>query len=125
MQASGTYRITTGTGKHMIVTLIQNGDSDNSVDGMYVGNNGVAGRLHGTWNSQGTMMSYTWEERNGDYFNNGTHRGWGNMTFSDDGRHMQTRWAYDSQGTANNSVGRMADRHLSAVTRAARGLPIS
>src|SRR5579884_1916930 len=76
VQVSGTYRITTGTGKHMIITLIQNGDNANSVDGMYVGNNGVAGRLHGTWNNNGTMVSYTWEERNGDYFNNGTHRGW-------------------------------------------------
>ena len=103
IQVSGTYRITTGTGKHMIVTIIQNGDSANSVDGMYVGNNGVAGRLHGTWNSAGTMVSYTWEQRNGDYFNSATYRGWGNLTWTDGGRRMQAHWAYDSQSTANNT----------------------
>jgi hypothetical protein len=103
VQVSGTYRITTGTGKHMIVTLIQNGDNANSIDGMYVGNGGVAGRLHGTWNNAGTIMSYTWEERNGDYFNSSTRRGWGNMTWSSDGRHMQARWGYENQGTSVGS----------------------
>ena len=98
---SGTYRITTGTGKHMIVTIIEGGDG--SIDGMYVGNHGVAGRLHGTWNSAGTMASYTWEQRNGDYMNTSTLRGWGNMTFSDDGRHMRARWGYDNQGTSVGS----------------------
>jgi hypothetical protein len=40
---TGTYRIVTGTGKHMIDTLIEN--SNFGIDGMYAGNHGVAGRL--------------------------------------------------------------------------------
>jgi hypothetical protein len=95
LDVSGTYRIVTGTGKHMIVTLIQNGDQ--SVDGMYAGNNGVAGRLHGTWNRDTTMMSYTWTERDGDSQNSGTKTGWGNMVWNNDGSRMTARWAFQNE----------------------------
>lgn len=97
---SGTYRIVTGTGKHMIVTLIENGNF--GVDGMYAGNNGVAGRLHGTLNQAETQVDYTWEERSDDSQNKKTVRGWGTMTWSDNGRQMRARWGFEGD---RNPVG--------------------
>ena len=97
---SGTYRIVTATGKHMIVTLIENNDF--GIDGMYAGNHGVAGRLHGTLNQAETQLTYTWEERGGDSDNPKAVRGWGTMTWSDDGRQMRARWGYEGE---QNAVG--------------------
>jgi hypothetical protein len=100
MNYSGTYRIVTATGKHMIVTLIEN---DNfGVDGMYAGNHGVAGRLQGKINKAETQLDYTWEERGGDSENPKTVKGWGTMTWSDDGKQMRAKWGYDGE---RNSVG--------------------
>ncbi len=96
IDVTGTYRIVTGTGKHMIVTLIET--DNNAVDGMYASGTGVAGRLHGTWNHDYTMMSYTWEERSSDSNNGTTKGGWGNMTWNDDGSRMQARWGFQNQG---------------------------
>jgi hypothetical protein len=94
---TGTYRIVTGTGKHMIVTLI---GTVGGVDGMYQGM-GVGGRFHGTWNNADpSMLNYTWEERGGDAQNGTTRRGWGNMTFNDNATRLTAHWGYDNQGTA-------------------------
>jgi hypothetical protein len=92
---SGTFRIVTATGKHMIVTLIQSGDS---ITGYYVGN-GVAGRITGHMNGD-TSAVYTWEERAGDSSNDGTHSGWGNMSFNNSGSQMKTAWGYAGQQRA-------------------------
>jgi len=94
---SGTYRIVTGTGKHMIVTLI---GTVGGVDGMYAGG-GVGGRLHGTHNTvDPNMVNYTWVEDKDDSLNQTTKRGWGNMTFNDDATRMQAHWGFDNQGTS-------------------------
>jgi len=94
---SGTYRIITGTGKHMIVTII---GTVGGVDGMYVGG-GVGGRLHGTYNqSNPNIVNYTWVEDKNDALNQNTKRGWGNMQFSDDATRMQARWGFENQGTS-------------------------
>lgn len=98
LDVTGTYRIVTGTNKHMIVTLI--GGDDGVVDGMYASGTGVAGRLHGTWNKDFTMVNYTWEERSTDSNNGTTKGGWGNMTWNDNGSRMQARWGYTNQGTS-------------------------
>ncbi len=99
IDVTGTYRIVTGTGKHMIVTLIET--DDNTVDGMYAGSGpGVAGRLHGSWNHDFTMMSYTWEERASDSDNGTAKGGWGNMTWNESGTRMQARWGFTNQGTS-------------------------
>jgi hypothetical protein len=74
--------------------------------GYYVGNDGVAGRITGTYDaplskSTGkTTYTYTWVEKAGDGTNASTKSGWGNMTFSDDGNSMNTAWGYDGQTTA-------------------------
>jgi hypothetical protein len=94
---SGTYRIVTRTGIHMIVTIIQTGD--NTIEGMYVGANGVAGRLSGRFTGD-TAVAYTWIERQGESSNDKTHSGWGNMTFNNAGTALSTAWGYDGQRQA-------------------------
>lgn len=94
---SGTYRILTATGKHMIVTLIQHEDT---IEGYYAGNNGVAGRLTGKIGSDYNHITYTWVQRKGDSYNDQTLSGWGNMTFNNDMTVMKTAWGYDGQGSA-------------------------
>ncbi|HEX3465817.1 MAG TPA: hypothetical protein VHS78_17340 [Candidatus Elarobacter sp.] len=97
---SGTYRIVTRTGIHMILTLIQNGSSFN---GMYVGANGIAGRITGTMtNDPTTTVSYTWEERNGDALNERAAHGWGTLKFNDAGNQLTAAWGYAGQ---QNAVG--------------------
>jgi hypothetical protein len=97
---SGTFKITTKTGKHMIVTIIESGDN---IVGYYVGNGGVAGRITGSYDASlskstgKTSYTYTWVEKAGDGTNDTTKSGWGNMTFSDDGTSMNTSWGYDNQ----------------------------
>ena len=56
---------------------------------MYVGANGVAGRLTGKFTSD-YAVAYTWVERQGEGGNDGTHSGWGNMTFNNAGTVLQT-----------------------------------
>jgi hypothetical protein len=95
---SGTYRIVTRTGIHMIITIIQNGDS---FSGMYVGQNGNAGRISGRWPT-GTSdnIPYTWEERQGDGVNPRTVGGWGNLKFNDAGTGFSAAWGYAGQQSA-------------------------
>jgi hypothetical protein len=93
---SGTYRIATATGKHMIVTLIWS--INNTITGYYVGN-GVAGRLTGQVKPD-FSVTYTWEERQGDAGQDTTKSGWGNMTFNDSGSAMKTAWGYAGQQRA-------------------------
>ena len=93
---SGTYRIITATGKHMIVTLIQHQET---IEGYYVGNN-VAGRLTATIGSDYNHITYTWVQREGDSGNERTLAGWGNMSFNDAMTVMKTAWGYDGQSKA-------------------------
>jgi hypothetical protein len=94
---SGSYRIVTATGKHMIVTLIQHEDT---IEGYYAGNNGVAGRLTAKIGSDYSHITYTWVERQGDSANTRTVSGWGNMTFNDAMTVMKTAWGHDGQQQA-------------------------
>jgi hypothetical protein len=94
---TGTYRIVTGTGKHMIVTII---GTTGGIDGMYAGN-GVGGRIHGTYNNADpNMVNYTWVEDQNDSTNGTTRRGWGNIEFNDDATRLQAHWGYENSGTA-------------------------
>jgi hypothetical protein len=94
---SGTFRIVTRTGIHMIITLVQTTDS--RVEGIYVGANGVAGRITGRFTGDNSV-AYTWVERQGDSSNDQTKSGWGNLNFNNAGTAFKTAWGYDGQRQA-------------------------
>ncbi|MEA2720641.1 MAG: hypothetical protein QOJ39_2505 [Candidatus Eremiobacteraeota bacterium] len=94
---SGTFRIVTRTGIHMIVTIIQTGD--NTIEGVYVGANGVAGHLTGRFTGNASV-AYKWVQRQGESSNEQTLSGWGNMNFNDAATGLKTAWGYDGQTQA-------------------------